>query len=190
MYEHREIVLRKLERHHLWKLKTLKEESWMTTHQASMVNHDNQCRWYDSLVAENVNMPRNVVLQAEKVQKSPQDHHGWTFGIFKINNIDYVNRTADCGWDVFSEFRGQKLGKQLVVAGVAFCFDILSLRRLNAEILDGNIASMKCAEAAGFVVEGVKRQAVHKLGNYVDSTVMGMLLSEWKGQGVGKPSCA
>lgn len=188
MYTFQDIKLSKLEKSHLWALKELKEESWMTTHQVSMVNYDNQCLWYDALVRDNVNCPRNLVLQAERLQKSPNDHHGWTFGIFKILNIDYVNRTADVGWDVFLKFRGQGLGKVLVAAGTSFCFDILSLRRLNAEILVGNEKSVKCAVPAGFVQEGVRRQAVHKLGSYVDSVVYGLLECEWPNRGVGTPS--
>jgi RimJ/RimL family protein N-acetyltransferase len=101
-------------------------------------------------------------------------------GIFKIFGADYINRTADVGWDVFEDFRGKGLGKQLVAAGCAFCFDILALHRLTAEILANNIASLKCANAAGFQIEGTKRHAVHRLGEYIDSLVLGMLVSDKK----------
>lgn len=180
MYTFKNITLSKLSGLMLDICKDLKDESWMTTHQVSIVNYENQNNWYASLTNENVNNPRNLVLQGEI--------SGDLIGIFKIFNIDYVNRTADVAWDVFSKFRGQGFGKILVAAGTSFCFDVLALRRLNAEILDGNEKSAKCALEAGFMIEGLKRQAVHKLGNYVDSRVYGLLVSEWKNGGIGKPT--
>lgn len=183
MYSHGNITLRKLDASNLYHLVDLKEESWLTTHQASILNQQDQKRWFENL-DNNVNVPKNLVLEAHWVSNN-QDN---VFGIFKVFNIDYISRTADTGWDVFRDFRGRGAGKQLVAAGVAFCFDVLALRRLNAEILVGNEASFKCAKAAGFVQEGVKRQAVHKLGAFIDSMVFGALISEWTGQGVGRPT--
>jgi RimJ/RimL family protein N-acetyltransferase len=40
---------------------------------------------------------------------------------------------------------------------------------------------MKAYEAAGFVREGILRQAVYKNGRYLDIIVMSVLHSEWKG---------
>jgi RimJ/RimL family protein N-acetyltransferase len=99
-------------------------------------------------------------------------------GIFKVFGIDYQNRTADTGWDIFEDHRGKGFGKKLVAAGAAFCFNILNLHRLNAEILSTNVASLRCAEAAGYVLEGTRRQAVHKEGKYVDSHILGILFSD------------
>ncbi len=183
MYSHGNITLRKLEASNLYQLVDLKEESWLTTHQASILNRQDQTRWFEQL-DNNPNYPKNLVLEAHWVNGN-QDN---VFGIFKVFNIDYISRTADTGWDVFRSFRGKGCGKKLVAAGTAFCFDVLALRRLNAEILVGNEASLKCALAAGFVQEGCKRQAVHKLGQHVDSLVFGMLVSEWTGRGVGCPT--
>jgi RimJ/RimL family protein N-acetyltransferase len=172
MYEHSEIILRKLEAANLVSVTELKRESWLFTHRVSIVNWDDQERWWKCLSGEDVHTPKNLVLTASQ--------ENTTFGIYKILNVDYINRTADVGWDVYEKNRGKGLGKKLVTAGAAFCFDILNLRRLDAEILANNGASLKCAQNAGFSKEGVRRQAVHKLGEYVDSVVLGLLSSERK----------
>lgn len=170
MYEHNGVRLCKLEMGTLEPLKDLKRESWLSTHQITIANDADQRRWLESLEEEDVNTPKNLVLTAFRSST--------IFGIYKILNVDYINRTANVGWDVYEKNRGKGLGKKLVIAGAAFCFDILNLRRLDAEILANNGASLKCAQNAGFSKEGVRRQAVHKLGEYVDSVVLGLLSSE------------
>lgn len=45
----------------------------------------------------------------------------------------------------------------------------------NAKLQEINIASQKCAEAAGFQHEGLKRESVAKLGKYLNSGVYGVL---------------
>ena len=171
MYQYDGISLFKLQKidlPHLWKLK---QESWFGTHQVTINTLDEQEAWFDTLDTHPTN-PRNLVLLAE----GPRDPN---FGIFKVFGIDYVNRVADVGWDVFDDCRGKGLGKKLVAAGTAFCFNILNLHRLNAEILATNVASLRCADHAGYVHEGTKRMAVHKSGYYVDSLVLGILVSDW-----------
>lgn len=167
MYEHSDISLRKLSREDLPQLLGLKSESWPFTHRTTIANMDDQNRWFESLDSD-VHYPQNLVLVGSKPSHA-------NFGIFKISNVDWVNHNADVAWDVFENFRGMKLGKQLVSAGAKFCFDVLSLRRLSCEVLETNIASQKCAEWAGFIKEGVKRRVVLKNGIYVDSRVYGLL---------------
>jgi RimJ/RimL family protein N-acetyltransferase len=152
----------------LWKLK---QESWLNTHRITFNTMDEQEAWFETLDSH-PHSPSQLILVA----------HGpvANFGIFKILGVDYINRTAEVGWDVFEYNRGKGLGKKLVAAGSAFCFQILNLHRITAEILETNIASQKCAENAGYVCEGAKREAVHKQGVYVDSLIYGLLAADSK----------
>jgi RimJ/RimL family protein N-acetyltransferase len=50
---------------------------------------------------------------------------------------------------------------------------------LNCEILEHNEASIKCAKAAGFRQEGVKRESVFKDQKYYDSFCYGLLVHEF-----------
>jgi len=174
MFLHKNMHLRKIDRDDLHLLADLKRDSWLGTHQVTIANKEDQDRWFESL-CQNVDSPKNLVLIA-----TMNNQHNTKIGIFKIFGADYINRSADVGWDVFECFRGEGLGKPLVAAGCAFCFDILALRRLTAEILANNIASQKCAQSAGFTLEGTKRHAVHRLGEYIDSHILGLLVSDKK----------
>lgn len=170
MFHHDNLILRKLERKHLGRLQDLKNESWFGTHQVSIVNSEDQENWFDSLNSA-VNCPKNLVLIAEIFTEISS----YEFGIVKLLHIDWYNRRAEMGWDVFEDCRSKGYGKKLVQAGVAFAKDVLQLHRLRAEILDTNVASQKCAEHAGFIKEGTEREAILKKGSYVDSHIYGIL---------------
>lgn len=179
---------KKLSRESVSRLLPLKYDSPDSHHQLTLANEDNQNQWFDSLDKDVIN-PKNMILEwyyePNRIVLGKPNLPPEFQGIFKITNINWVNRTADCGWDLFKEYRGQGMGKILVAAGTEFCFRMLNLRRLNAEILLTNEASMKCAVAAGYQYEGRKRQAVHSKsepGTYTDSLVYGCLYNDWKQQ--------
>ena len=171
MFRWEDLLFRKLEKDDLYHLISLKQDSWMTTHRITLVNEQDQDRWFNSLDQE-VHSPNNLVLFATH-------NEGNNIGIFKIFNIDWVSRSAFAAWDVFYPARGKGFGKKLVTGGSAFCFHLFNLRRLECEILESNYASMKCADAAGFVREGVKRDAVLKVGKLLNSYVYGVLSHEF-----------
>lgn len=171
MFNTHDLIFRKVREEDLCDLLSLKEDSWLYTHHISFLNLADQKSFFDNLQS-NVTQPKNLLLIACVGNKS--------IGMFFIANIDYVSRTADVGWAIFAPYRGQKYGLKLVMAGTNICFQILNLRRLSCEILYDNVASLKCAAHAGYVHEGVKRESVHKLGKYVDSIVLGVLIEEFK----------
>lgn len=162
------ISFQKLERNHLSLLKELKDESWLNTHSVTLVNMDDQNKWFDALTVD----PKRLFLIAKDTTEEPLQYY---MGLFKLHNIDHINRSCDVGWDIFKAYRGQGLGKLLVEAGVNFCFNVLNFHRLNAEILTTNAASIKCAEFAGFEKEGVKRASNYKDSVYIDSICYGIV---------------
>ena len=179
--------LRKLARQDVPILSELKAETWQNTHSGTIANEDDQNRWFDSMQTD-VNQPDKLLLTFVQ-REGDRD----VAGFFKLANIDYISRCADVGWDLVPEYRGMGIGKVLVQGGASFCFNFLNLRRLTAEILITNGASQKCAEASGFVVEGLKREAVYARkpynrdnvtpasgSHYVHSQVWGLLREEWK----------
>ncbi len=175
MYESKKLIFGKVEEEHLSAFTDLKKESWMMTHQKTIINREDQKSWFDHMDSD-PNCPKNLVLSVHQ-----KDHVGCQLvGCYKVLRVDYINRSADVGWDLLKNFRGKGLGKRIVAGGANFCFDILNLRRLNAEILATNIPSQKCAEAAGFVLEGVNREAIHKPEGFVDSQFWGLLVAERK----------
>jgi len=168
------IRFRKIEEEDLQFLLEIKNESWFGTHRTTIVNLTNQKKWFKSLCQEDVNCPKNLVLIAEGVA-DPTYEGFYPIGTFKIINIDWQNRRGEAGWDVHCTWRQKGWGKKIVKAGVDFCFELLNLRILDAQILITNKASQKCAAAAGFEQEGKQKRAIFKNKEYVDNLLYGIL---------------
>jgi RimJ/RimL family protein N-acetyltransferase len=162
----------------------LKSESWFGTHRVSFVSQASQERWLSALDAEDIHSPRNLVLAAvagdpEEDVPAPiprQKHPGLhNVGVFKVLDIDWQSRRASVGWDVYRPYRGEGTGRSLVEAGVAFCFNVLCLHRLQADVLATNRASQKCAEAAGFTKDGLQAKAILRGGKWIDNIIYGIV---------------
>lgn len=168
MYKHKNgITLTKIEHEDLQILKDLKNESWFGTHNISFVNSVDQERWFSSLDSS-----KSLILKAI-------DGNGDMVGLYKIQNIDWVNRRYDSGYDVIRDHRGKGYAKLVLEAGVDFGFEILNMHRIDTEVLENNIASFKSISWVGFKKEGIKRKCVHKCGKYLDSIFLGLLREDW-----------
>lgn len=170
MYKHKNgISLKKLEKEDLVLLKNLKNESWFGTHNTTFVNDVDQIRWFESL-----NSNKNLFLIAYKSDTEER------IGLYKIQNIDWVNRKYDSAHDVFETHRGKGYSKPVLEAGVDFGFEVLNMHRIDTEVLENNLASYKTALYVGFIQEGVKRKCIYKCGEYLDSNFLGIISDDWK----------
>ena len=169
MYKHKNgITLVKIDKSDLEVLKNLKNESWFGTHSVSFVNDTDQEKWFDSLDSN-----KTLILKA-------LNNNNEFVGVYKINNIDWVNRRYDSAHDVLENFRGKGYSKPVLEAGIDFGFEVLNINRIDTEVLENNIASLKSALWVGFIQEGIKRKCIHKCGEYLDSIFLGILREDWK----------
>lgn len=169
MYIHKNgIALRKIEKSDLPKLKELKNESWFGTHNITFLNDYEQEKWFESL-----NRLTHLILIAIDVETKKE------VGLYKIQNIDWHNRTYDSSHDVFKDYRGQGYSKPVLCAGTDFAFEVLNMNRIDGQVLENNIASLKSAEFAGFKKEGVRRKCIYKCGEYLDSIHIGIIKEDW-----------
>lgn len=172
-YDHKDgISFRKLTRDDLGLLLDLKEESWWGTHTFCFSNMDDQGKWYDRIS----NSSNDLVMMACTDHCIPR-----TIGICVLTDIDWISRSLTIGGSIMKESRSPEITIPAFSAGVDFAFEMLNMRRLNAEILASNIPVTKIDIGhLGFQIEGRKREAVHKCGRYYDSIVLGLLRSEWQ----------
>lgn len=168
LYNHKNgMSLRKVEESDLAILKDLKDESWFGTHGIAILDMEAEKRWFDWLSKSTTNMVFSV-------------HRCGVFvGVYKAMNIDWINQTYDSAHDVLRDSRVKGLSKRVLECGVDFGMEVLNMRRLNTEVLSNNHASFRSAQFVGFVSEGLRREAVYRCGERIDSIVMGLLRSEW-----------
>lgn len=169
MYKHKNgITLIKLEEGDLVMLKDLKNESWFGTHNIGFVNLTDQKNWFSSL-----NSSKTLILVALSRENEQ-------VGLYKIHNIDWINRRYDSAHDIFEKHRGKGYSKPVLEAGIDFGFEVLNMNRIDTEVLENNLASLSSALHVGFVEEGRKRKCIHKCGDYLNSIFLGILRDEWK----------
>ena len=94
--------------------------------------------------------------------------------------IDLHNRAAHIGISLFPAVRGRGIGTDVVRVLCEYGFAVRGLRRLQIETLADNAAMLGAAAAAGFTVEGTRRQAAWAYGEFADEVILGLLVDEWR----------
>ncbi|GAA2568119.1 MULTISPECIES: GNAT family N-acetyltransferase [Streptomyces] len=87
--------------------------------------------------------------------------------------------------------RGRGLGSEATRLVVGHAFEQVGLHRVELEVYADNPRARRVYEKAGFVVEGVRREAALRDGVWVDEVLMAVLDHEWRRteatQGTGEP---
>lgn len=176
MYTHKSGVrLRKIEQRDLKALLELKQESWWGTHNTTFANMDDQQRWYESLGCG------TLVVIAEKKLDTVHDDWSTPVGVGIYSDIDWIGRSLRISGSIYKEHRKPEIVQGAFAAGLDYAFEILNMRRVEAEVLETNVPAQKLEiDYLGFKVEGRRRKAVYKCGGYYDSIMLGMLRDEWQ----------
>lgn len=168
-----EVELRKMTKSDLKELLKLKEESWITTHNVSILNIENQLDWFESINRKNdaFILIGQVLYRNETVN----------IGVFIISNIDYINRRCWISYSIYKEYRGLGYGNKLVQAGIDFIFEILNLNRIDTSILEINGKSLKIILSCGFKKEGYKDMVVYRCSKWYAEILFGITRDVWEG---------
>lgn len=111
---------------------------------------------------------------------------GAAVGEVVLNDWDPDNR--GCGFRILigPEGQGRGLGTEATRLILAHAFDKLGLHRIELEVYAFNPRARRAYEKAGFVAEGVRRDALLWDGEWVDAITMSVLEHEWR-QHRGRP---
>ena len=134
------------------------------------------------LAAARATDPGSIFVEIERSEAEPD-----AFGLFVIEvdgeragTMRFVrsnerNRIADLGGlAVHPGFRGGKVADEAARLFQRHLFDDLGFHRLQLEVYAFNERAMRHAERAGFVLEGRKRRAYHRHGEWVDGVLYGL----------------
>lgn len=113
-----------------------------------------------------------------------------TFGVYSASiaaiGLGCGDRTR--GWYETRHFRillgpggrNRGLGSEATRLTIDHAFSTTELHRLELEVFAFNPRAQRVCEKAGFVVEGVRRDALRFDGAFVDAVVMSILRPEWE----------
>ncbi len=96
---------------------------------------------------------------------------------FKRQN-DLNRLTAETGYWVGEAYWGRGLATEALRLATAYAFDRFDFERVQACVLEGNPASRRVVEKAGFALEGRLRRNAVKDGEVMDSWVYARLRVE------------
>ena len=89
------------------------------------------------------------------------------------------DRRAELGYWLTASVWGRGYATEATRAIIDLGFRELDLAQIYAQVLVGNIGSMRVLEKLGMVVEGTKRQHVRKGHRLFDVVFYGLLRDEW-----------
>jgi RimJ/RimL family protein N-acetyltransferase len=101
-------------------------------------------------------------------------------GHVELGGIDRKNQSATlCRVLVAPEARGRGLCVPMIRSVLRVGFEELAFRRIDLRVYAFNNPALHCYERAGFVREGLLRQAVKAGDQYWDTVLMAILREEW-----------
>ncbi|MEU5120397.1 GNAT family protein [Streptomyces asoensis] len=104
---------------------------------------------------------------------------GELVGEVVLNEWDPAARSCSFRTLIGPRGRGRGLGTEATRLIVGHGFERLGLHRVQLELYGDNARARRVYEKAGFVVEGVRREAALRDGVWVDEVLMGILDREW-----------
>lgn len=118
-------------------------------------------------------MPTTICFRIEK--------DGEVIGQSCLKNIKWINHKAEISLFIKKNNQARGYGLEVLKAIIEYGFNRLNLFRLEAEVIDGNTASLKLMAKTGFTKEGQLRQAKFVNGKYKDLLRFGLLKNEYGG---------
>jgi RimJ/RimL family protein N-acetyltransferase len=101
-------------------------------------------------------------------------------GFVVLFNIKWSNQSAEMAIGIgVPEFRGKGYGGDALRLILNYAFNELNLHRVELTVIAYNTGAIRAYERAGFVREGVKRQAIQRSGQRFDLIGYGILRDEW-----------
>ncbi|MBN1903059.1 GNAT family N-acetyltransferase [Candidatus Sumerlaeota bacterium] len=135
--------------------------------------------------------PTNIYRQEQEIQRlyEQKDYipfvicekeNDMAIGLTAFHRVDLVSRAAVFSIRIaYEEVWGKGYGSEATRLMVEYGFEKLNLNRIQLHVFSGNTRGIRAYEKAGFVKEGLLRQAMYHNDEYCDFLVMGILRKEY-----------
>jgi RimJ/RimL family protein N-acetyltransferase len=146
---------------------------WLTD--TSIVTEAEQIKWFQSLK----NNQRHRRYVARKIDDSK------IVGVFRLNDIDFQNKSAQVGLDIEKIFRQKGYATEIYDQMLKYIFNDLGMNRVSLVTLANNIPALALYSKLGFKKEGTLRNAIFRNSKFVDLIQYGLLCEEWESSNNG-----
>ena len=126
-------------------------------------------RWIDIVMHNKFNLTFAIADEQELIG-----------GIGAMPNQDVNRFTAEIGYWLAEPFWNKGIISKAVSTFCGYLFNNYNFNHLTASIYEGNDASMRVVQKAGFILEGVLRKNVYKENKFLDQYIYGLLKEDFK----------
>lgn len=134
-------------------------------------------QWYETMMKR----PASEHIFVIEIKDQSQDHRYQPIGTCQFFKIDPRTRSSEVGimigeknlWD-------QGYGTETMGLMLQHGFETLNLHRIWLRVYSKNKRGIRAYEKAGFIHEGVMRQAAYQHGQFRDVHLMSILEGEWR----------
>lgn len=103
-------------------------------------------------------------------------------GTTTLFHLNLDNARAEIGYAMASAYWGKGYMNEALQGLLSHAFEVMNLRRLEADVDPRNTASIRTLERLGFQREGFLRERWHVCGEIQDALFYGLLRREWESQ--------
>ena len=136
------------------------------------INSDIDRDWYEHYLSSRSNTIRCSVVDEKDI----------ILCLVSLTNIDRINQSAVIHIMVGNEENcGRGIGTFAMLNMLNHAFNDMNLRRIELSVLKDNVRAQGLYNKVGFQLEGEKREAVYKDGEYKNMYIMSLLKEEFKG---------
>lgn len=123
--------------------------------------------WYEHICQDHTN--RNIYFAIKEKCTN------LTVGVIQLIGVDYINNRAYIGIQIKKEAKGKGYGVDAVNLITDYAFNVLNLRKVQAEVIAYNKASLNLFEKCGFMIEAVLKEQIYFDSLYHDLYILGKI---------------
>jgi RimJ/RimL family protein N-acetyltransferase len=101
-------------------------------------------------------------------------------GVWRLQNVDAVNRICEVGADIFSDYRRQGYGYQTYRMIMAFLFDHYNIHMIYLRTAEFNDNAQSLYLKLGFRETGRLVESIFRHGRYWDNIVMCLTVDQYR----------
>ncbi|MDU1906244.1 MAG: GNAT family protein [Dysgonomonas sp.] len=124
--------------------------------------------WYQERIGNGLAIRWGIALKGES----------GIIGTIGFNNYTRLHR-ANIGYDLQKKYWNKGYITEALEAVLDFGFETLEINRIEAEVMQSNLASEKVLHKLGFIKEGILREWMFWNNNYYDMSMFSLLKKDW-----------
>jgi RimJ/RimL family protein N-acetyltransferase len=103
-------------------------------------------------------------------------------GVWRLQNLDQINRVCEVGVDIFPDYRRQGLGVKTYQMLLAYLFDHFNIHMAYLRVAEFNEQAIALYKKVGFQETGRLRESIFRHGRYFDNIIFCLTAAAYRAQ--------